>query len=83
MHLHVCCSVPRAIHMEFFHDHARIERMFFDGFCEPVKGIMSPDLSRPGMGLELKEQDAAGIWSIEKSICSAESGIEWQSKYQI
>ncbi len=59
MHLHVCCSVPRAIHMEFFHDHARIERMFFDGFCEPVKGVMTPDLSRPGMGLELKEQDTA------------------------
>lgn len=59
MHLHVCCAVPRAIHMEFFHDHARIERMFFDGFCEPVSGEMSPDLSRPGMGLELKEKDAA------------------------
>ena len=59
MHLHVCCSVPRAIHMEFFHDHARIERLFFDGFCEPVHGVMSPDLSRPGMGLELKENDAA------------------------
>jgi L-alanine-DL-glutamate epimerase-like enolase superfamily enzyme len=59
MHLHVCCSVPRAIHMEFFHDHARIERMFFDGFCEPVKGVMSPDFSRPGMGLELKEVDAS------------------------
>jgi L-alanine-DL-glutamate epimerase-like enolase superfamily enzyme len=59
MHLHVCCAVARAIHMEFFHDHARIERMFFDGFCEPVNGVMSPDLSRPGMGLELKEKDAA------------------------
>jgi L-alanine-DL-glutamate epimerase-like enolase superfamily enzyme len=55
MHLHVCCAVPRAIHMEFFHDHARIERMFFDGFCEPENGLMKPDLSRPGMGLELKE----------------------------
>ncbi len=59
MHLHVCCAVPRAIHMEFFHDHARIERMFFEGFCEPVAGIMSPDRSRPGMGLALKEKDAA------------------------
>lgn len=59
MHLHVCCAVPRAIHMEFFHDHVRIERMFFDGFCEPVAGEMSPDLSRAGMGLELKEKDAA------------------------
>lgn len=59
MHLHVCCSVPRAIHMEFFHDHARIERMFFDGFCEPQSGIMKPDRTRPGNGLELKEKDAA------------------------
>jgi L-alanine-DL-glutamate epimerase-like enolase superfamily enzyme len=57
-HLHVCCSVPRAVHMEFFHDHVRIERMFFDGFCEPVNGCMTPDVSTPGMGLELKEKDA-------------------------
>jgi hypothetical protein len=33
--------------------------MFFDGFCEPVKGCMTPDLSRPGMGLELKRQDVS------------------------
>lgn len=59
MHLHVCCSVPRAVHMEFFHDHARIEHIFFDGFREPVAGCMTPDLSRPGMGLELKEKDVA------------------------
>jgi L-alanine-DL-glutamate epimerase-like enolase superfamily enzyme len=59
IHLHVCCWAARAVHMEFFHDHARIERMFFDGFREPKQGVMSPDLSRPGFGLELKEQDAA------------------------
>ena len=59
MHLHVCCAAPKAIHMEFFHDHVRIERMFFEGFCEPRQGVMYPDLSRPGMGLELKEKDAA------------------------
>lgn len=58
MHVHVCCAVARAIHMEYFHDHVRIERMFFDGFCEPVNGTMSPDLSRPGMGLDLKQRDA-------------------------
>lgn len=57
MHLHICCSVPRAVHMEFFHDHARIERMFFDGFCEPIQGCMMPDLSRAGNGLELKVKD--------------------------
>ena len=53
-----CCAVPRARHLEFFHDHARIERMFFDGFCEPRQGHMFPDWSRPGLGLELKEKDA-------------------------
>ncbi len=58
-HLQVCCAVPRAVHMEFFHDHARIERMFFDGFCEPQSGEMKPDLGQPGMGLNLKEKDAA------------------------
>jgi len=58
MHVHACCALPRAIHMEFFHDHVRIERMFFDGFCEPVDGVMSPDRTRPGMGLTLKEKDA-------------------------
>jgi len=59
LHLHACCSAARAVHMEYFHDHARIERLFFDGFREPVQGVMSPDLSRPGFGLELKEPDAA------------------------
>lgn len=58
MHVHVCCAAPRAVHMEFFHDHARIERMFFDGFCEPRGGCMAPDLTRPGHGLILKEKDA-------------------------
>lgn len=61
MHLHVCCAVPRAIHMEFFHDHARIERLFFDGFCEPRNGLMSPDRSRPGSGLVLKEKNVASF----------------------
>jgi hypothetical protein len=47
-----------AFHMEFFHDHSRIEPMFFGGYCEPREGQMTPDLSRPGMGLELKVQAA-------------------------
>jgi L-alanine-DL-glutamate epimerase-like enolase superfamily enzyme len=59
LHSHACCAVPRAVHMEYFHDHARVERMFFDGFCEPRDGRMSPDLSRPGSGLTLRESDVA------------------------
>jgi len=58
IHMHACCAAPRARHLEFFHDHARIERMFFDGFQEPREGKMFPDLTRPGLGLQLKEKDA-------------------------
>lgn len=57
-HLHACCAAPRAVHMEYFHDHVRMERMLFDGYCEPRGGQMYPDLSRPGMGIALKESDA-------------------------
>lgn len=59
MHLDLCCAVPRAIHMECFRDHARIERICFDGFRELQGDLMEPDLSRPGMGIELKDKDAA------------------------
>ena len=45
-------------HLEYFHDHVRIERMFLDGALEPVGGCLRPDRSRPGFGLELKEADA-------------------------
>jgi L-alanine-DL-glutamate epimerase-like enolase superfamily enzyme len=59
LHAHLCCSVPPAILVEFFSDHVRIERMLFDGALEPRSGALHPDLSRPGLGLELKRADAA------------------------
>lgn len=58
LHLHVCCAAPRVRHMEYFHDHVRIEHMLFDGALSPVGGEIEPDLGRPGLGLELKEADA-------------------------
>jgi L-alanine-DL-glutamate epimerase-like enolase superfamily enzyme len=48
------CAVPHVRHLEYFHDHVRIERMLFDGVPEPVDGVLEPDRSRPGNGLELK-----------------------------
>ena len=45
-------------HLEYFHDHARIEQMLFDGVVVPMDGALRPDLSRPGLGLELKRADA-------------------------
>ena len=54
LHVHPCCALNSFRHLEYFHDHVRIENMFFDGVLTPLKGILYPDLSRPGMGLELK-----------------------------
>ena len=58
LHLHIGCSVPAFRHGEYFYDHARIEKMLFEGFVEPINGGLQPDLTRAGMGLELKEADA-------------------------
>ena len=58
LHLHVVCAVPRLRHLEWFHDHARIEHMLFEGAPTPVGGVIRPDLSRPGNGLAFKSQDA-------------------------
>ncbi|AXE94717.1 enolase C-terminal domain-like protein [Paraburkholderia terricola] len=59
LHLHAACAVPRLRHQEWFHDHVRIESMLFDGAPRPCNGMISPDLSRTGCGLELRERDAA------------------------
>jgi L-alanine-DL-glutamate epimerase-like enolase superfamily enzyme len=58
LHLPACLSLAPAVHLEWFHDHARIERMLFDGAVQPVAGRLRPDFSRPGLGLELKRKDA-------------------------
>ena len=55
---HAFCGVATLRHLEWFHDHVRIERKFFDGFLEPENGVLCPDLSRPGHGPELKRADA-------------------------
>src|SRR5581483_10425713 len=57
IHAHACCGAQRAINVEYFYDHARIEKMAFDGALEVRNGFLSPDLSRPGFGLVLKETD--------------------------
>jgi L-alanine-DL-glutamate epimerase-like enolase superfamily enzyme len=58
VHLHLACAARPLRHVEYFHDHARIESTLFDGFRAPKDGVMYPDLSRPGMGIEFKSADA-------------------------
>ncbi len=58
VHVHPCCALPNFRHIEYFHDHVRIEHLFFEGVLDPVQGELRPDHSRPGMGLELKRKEA-------------------------
>ena len=55
---HALCGVDRLRHLEYFHDHVRIEQMLFDGVLAPVDGALVPDESRAGHGLELKRVEA-------------------------
>lgn len=58
LHRHLGCAAPRFRHLEWFHDHVRIEQMLFDGVPVPHRGSIAPDLSRPGLGLTLKRKEA-------------------------
>jgi L-alanine-DL-glutamate epimerase-like enolase superfamily enzyme len=58
IHLSICCSAPRVRHIEWFHDHVRIEHMLFEGAPQPKDGQIRAALDRPGHGLEFKRRDA-------------------------
>jgi L-alanine-DL-glutamate epimerase-like enolase superfamily enzyme len=58
-HAHLACAATPLVHMEYFYDHARIEQMLFDGYVAPRAGMLAPDRTRPGLGVELKRADAA------------------------
>ncbi|NKY48952.1 enolase C-terminal domain-like protein [Nocardia vermiculata] len=49
---HVGTAIWHLRHLEYFHDHVRIENMAFDGVLRPHAGALRPDRDRPGHGLE-------------------------------
>ncbi|MCC5033668.1 mandelate racemase [Streptomyces sp. WAC 00631] len=56
---HVCTAVWHLRHLEYFHDHVRIEEMLFDGVLTPEEGgVLRPDRTRPGHGLTLVPERA-------------------------
>jgi L-alanine-DL-glutamate epimerase-like enolase superfamily enzyme len=57
VHAHACCAAQRVIHTEYFFDHVRIEKMAFEGAIEAKRGMLRPDLSRPGLGIAWKTRD--------------------------
>jgi L-alanine-DL-glutamate epimerase-like enolase superfamily enzyme len=58
IHAHVCSAIAPLAHVEYFHDHARIEQMLFEGAPLPAAGRLRPDPSAPGLGLHLREDVA-------------------------
>ncbi|HEU0206341.1 MAG TPA: enolase C-terminal domain-like protein [Pseudolysinimonas sp.] len=57
LHAHVAAATPNLRHLEWFHDHVRIENMFFDGTLDPQGGTITPR-EVPGNGLTLREGEA-------------------------
>lgn len=59
-HLHaaVMAAIPNARHIEWFHDHVRIESMLFDGALDPSGGTIRPRDDAPGLGLDFRRADA-------------------------
>jgi L-alanine-DL-glutamate epimerase-like enolase superfamily enzyme len=58
VHAHVCAAIEPLEHVEYFHDHARIEALLFDGTPPLRDGALCPDPARPGLGLALREHEA-------------------------
>ncbi len=55
---HAGTAVWQLRHLEYFHDHVRIEAMAFDGVLTPEPdGLLRPDRSCPGLGLTVRQAD--------------------------
>ncbi|MFC4031873.1 enolase C-terminal domain-like protein [Streptomyces polygonati] len=54
LHAHVAAAVPNLRHLEWFHDHVRVENLLFTGALDPSGGVIRPGADgTPGHGLEL------------------------------
>jgi L-alanine-DL-glutamate epimerase-like enolase superfamily enzyme len=58
LHLHAALALPSFYIAEYFHDHARIESMLFDGIVPIKEGYLQPATGCFGLGLEFKHRDA-------------------------
>lgn len=58
IHAAVGPSLETLVHMEYFHDHVRIESILFEGSPQPHRGVLHASLERPGLGVELRSDEA-------------------------
>jgi len=57
LHVYAAAATPNLRHLEWFHDHVRIESMFFDGTLNPQGCVLAPRDDAPGHGLTLRATD--------------------------
>lgn len=57
LHVHAAMAVPNLRHLEWFHDHVRIENLVFDGTLRAAGGRMKPDDAGVGHGLSPRFAD--------------------------
>ncbi len=58
LHAPVAAATPNLRHLEWFHDHVRIESMLFDGALDPSGGTITPRADRMGHGMTLLDEAA-------------------------
>lgn len=59
LHAPVATATPNLRHLEWFHDHVRIEGLAFGGALDPSAGAITPDRDAPGHGLMLRPDAVA------------------------
>jgi L-alanine-DL-glutamate epimerase-like enolase superfamily enzyme len=68
LHAHAAMATPNLRHLEWFHDHVRIEHMFFDGALDPQGGALCPHPTAPGHGLCL-QREVASRYQVGSTVC--------------
>ncbi|MBN9163907.1 MAG: mandelate racemase [Myxococcales bacterium 68-20] len=58
LHAHVGCALRPLRHVEYFHDHARIEQLLLDRSLQPRQGELRPDPDVPGLGVAIVPEAA-------------------------
>lgn len=58
LHVALGCALAPLRHLEWCHDHVRLEQMLFEGAPRPVDGLLRPDRSRSGNGLSFRHREA-------------------------
>jgi len=71
LHAPVAISVPNLRHVEYFHDHYRIEEQLFEGGLAPDGGVLVPRADSPGHGMRLRHA-AARAFQVAGPRCPTE-----------